>query len=83
MEITKITSKDGLPFPSIFAANQASRWVGDNILFVEEAGRVYILNASMEAIRKAQAAFVGEAERVGLKDENDVVATIKELRRER
>jgi hypothetical protein len=37
----------------------------------------------MEAMRKAQAAFAGEAERVGLKDENDVVTTIKELRRER
>ena len=56
---------------------------GDKILFVEEAGKVYILNASMEALRKAQAAFAGEAERVGLKDENDVVTTIKELRRER
>ena len=37
----------------------------------------------MEALRKAQAAFAGEAQRVGLKDENDVVAMIKELRRER
>jgi len=56
---------------------------GDKILFVEEAGKVYILNASMEALRKAQAAFADEAQRVGLKDENDVVTMIKELRRER
>jgi len=51
---------------------------GDKILFIEEAGKVYILNASMEALKKAQAAFAEEAERVGLKDEDDIVAMIKQ-----
>ncbi|WP_332636943.1 hypothetical protein [Acetomicrobium sp.] len=37
----------------------------------------------MEALRKAQAAFAGEAQRAGLNDESDVVTMIKELRRER
>ena len=56
---------------------------GDKILFIEEAGKVYILNASMEALKEAQAAFAEEAERVGLKDEDDIVAMIKQLQQER
>ena len=82
MEITKITSKGQVTIP-VDIRRKLGVKMGDKILFVEEAGRVYILNASMEVIRKAQAAFAGEAQRVGLNDESDVVAMIKELRRER
>jgi len=67
MEIAKITSKGQVTIPI-----DIRRKLG-----VKEG------DASMEALRKAQAAFAGEAQRVGLKDENDVVAMIKELRRER
>jgi len=82
MEIAKITSKGQVTIPIDIRRNLGVK-EGDKILFAEEAGKVYILNASMEALRKAQAAFAGEAQRVGLKDESDVVAMIKELRRER
>ena len=56
---------------------------GDKILFVEEAGRIYILNSSMEALRETQTAFAGEAERAGLKSEGDVNRMVKEVRQER
>ena len=82
MEIAKITSKGQVTIP-IDIRRKLGVKEGDKILFVEEEGKVYILNASMEALRKAQAAFAGEAQRVGLKDESDVVTMIKELRRER
>ena len=82
MEIAKITSKGQVTIP-INIRRKLGVKEGNKILFVEEAGKVYILNASMEALRKAQTAFAGEAQRVGLKDENDAVAMIKELRRER
>ena len=55
---------------------------GDKILFVEESGRIYMMNSSMDAFREAQRAFAGEAERVGLQDDDDVMAMIKELREE-
>ncbi len=32
--------------------------------------------------REAQAAFAGEAERVGIKDDEDIMAMIKEMRQE-
>ena len=52
---------------------------GDKVLFVEEAGRIYMMNSSMDALREAQRTFAGEAERLGLKND-DVMAMIKELR---
>lgn len=82
MEIAKITSKGQVTIP-IDIRRKLGVKEGDKILFIEEAGKVYILNASIEALRKAQVAFAGEAQRVGLNDENDAVAMIKELRRER
>ena len=41
-----------------------------------------MMNSSMDALREAQRAFVGEAERLGLKDDDDVMTMIKELREE-
>ena len=55
---------------------------GDKVLFVEEAGRIYMINSSMDAFREAQMEFAGEADRVGLRDDEDVVNMIKELRKE-
>ena len=82
MEIAKITSKGQITIPVEIRKKLGAR-EGDKILFIEEAGRVYMLNASIVAIREAQIAFSGEAERVGLNREEDVVALIKELRNEK
>jgi len=53
------------------------------VLFLEEAGRIYLANSSIEALREAQAAFAGEAEQLGLETEEDVVEMAKELWKER
>ena len=38
--------------------------MANKILFVEESGRVYMMNSSMDALREAQRSFEqGEAER--------------------
>ena len=82
MELAKITSKGQVTIPVEIRRKLGVR-EGDKLLFVEEAGKVYILNSSMEALKEAQTAFAGEAERAGLKNEDDVVAMMKEFRRER
>ncbi len=82
MELAKLTSKGQITIP-IDIRRKLGIKEGDKILFIEEAGRIYILNSSMEALREAQAAFSGEAERVGLKNEDDVVAMMKEFRKKR
>ena len=82
MELAKITSKGQITIP-IDIRRKLGVKDGDKVLFVEEAGKIYILNSSMEALKEAQAAFTGEAKRAGLKDEDDVVAMMKDFRRER
>jgi hypothetical protein len=41
-----------------------------------------MMNSSMDALREAQRSFAGEAERLGLKDDDDVMEMIKSLRQE-
>ncbi len=82
MELAKVTSKGQITIP-IDIRRKLGVKEGDKILFVEEQGRIIMMNSSMDALRKAQAAFAGEAERLGLKDEQDVADLVSELRRER
>ncbi len=82
MEVAKVTSKGQITIP-IDIRRKLGVKEGDKILFIEEQGKIVMMNSSMEALRKAQAAFAGEAERLGLKDEQDVVDLIRELRHER
>ena len=54
---------------------------GDKILFFQnEEGEIVLSNASATAIRKAQNAFAGLAEKLGIKDEDDVQALVNEVR---
>ena len=47
----------------------------------ENAG-VPMMNSSMDALREAQKAFAGVAEKASLKNDDDVMVMIKELREE-
>ena len=82
MELAKVTSKGQITIP-IDIRRKLGIKEGSKVLFIEDAGRIYIANSSMEALREAQEAFRGEAERVGLQSEEDVVDMIKEIRKER
>lgn len=86
MELAKVTSKGQITIP-IEIRKKLGIKNGDKILFVEESGRVYMMNSSMDnssmdALREAQRSFAGEAERLGLKDDDDVMEMIKSLRQE-
>jgi len=82
MELAKVTSKGQITIP-IEIRKKLGIKEGSKVLFLEEGGRIYLANSSMEALREAQQAFVGEADRIGLETEDDVMAMIKELREER
>jgi len=81
MELAKITMRGQITIPVRIRKRLGVR-DGDKVIFVEENGRVVIENASMIALRNAQDSFVGEAERLGLRNEDDVVDLVKEVRRE-
>lgn len=54
---------------------------GDKILFFQKkTGEIVISNASSQAIRKAQAAFTGAAEAMGIYSENDIQELVNEVR---
>lgn len=82
MELAKITSNGQITIPTSIRSKLGLK-NGDNVMFMEESGRVIMLNSSVYALREAQKAFVGEADRLGLKDEDDVVDMIKQLRNDR
>ena len=76
MELAKVTSKGQVTIP-VEIRKKLGIKNGDKVLFIEDAGRIYMMNSSMEALREAQMAFKGEAERLGLKNEDDVMEMIK------
>ena len=81
MELAKITSKGQITIPREIRKKLGVK-DGDKVLFLEEGGRIVLMNSAMAALQTAQAAFAGAAEEAGLKDEQDVVDMIKALRRE-
>ena len=82
MELAKVTSKGQITIP-IEIRKKLGIKEGSKVLFLGEAGRIYLTNSSMEALKEAQQAFTGEAKRLGLETEDDVVEMVGELRRER
>ena len=58
--------------------------VRDKILFFQKpSGEVVINNASAQAIYKAQKAFEGVAEQMGVYNEDDIQALVDEVRYEK
>jgi AbrB family looped-hinge helix DNA binding protein len=81
MELAKVTSNGQITIPVEIRRKLGIKG-GDKVLFTEDSGKIYMTNSSMEALCNAQKAFEGEAERLGLKNDDDVMALIKALRDE-
>lgn len=82
MELVKVTSKGQITIP-VAIRKLLGIQEGDKILFVEEGEKVVMMNASTNALLKAQKAFEGTAEELGIQNEQDVVDLVKEIRAER
>lgn len=82
MELAKITTKGQITLP-VSIRRELNLKDGDKVAFIEKDGNYIIINPVSLAIDKARKDFEGEAERLGLKDEEDVVKMVKELRREK
>ena len=81
MELAKVTTKGQITIP-IMIRKRLGIKEGDKLLFVDRPDGVVMLNPTMMALGKIGRAFEGEAERLGLETEADVVAMIKEVRRD-
>ena len=82
MELAKITTRGQITIPLEIRRKLGVK-DGDKVVFLEQDGRIIMENSVMLALKDVQDAFRGEAERLGLKTEEDVVTMVKEIRRER
>ena len=82
MELAKVTSKGQITIPVAIRRALGIK-DGDKVMFIQQEGKVVMMNASPDALLEAQQAFLGVAEETGLKDEQDVVDMVKEIRAER
>ena len=81
MELAKITSNGQITLP-ISIRRKLNLKDGGKVAFIEQGDAFTIVNPVSLAIQELQQTFAGEAERLGLKTEEDVVALVKEVRKE-
>jgi len=79
MEIAKITSRGQITIPIDIRKKLGVR-EGDKIVFIEDENRIFVANVAKIAFANLRAGFEGEAERLGLDDERDVVTLVDEVR---
>ena len=82
MELAKVTTKGQITIPKAVRETLKIK-EGSKIIFLRKGEDIIIKNSAMLAIEKIQDAFEGEAERLGLENEEDVVKMIKEYRKKR
>ena len=80
MNLAKLSSNGQITVPTEIRSLLGLK-AGDKVLFVRNpSGEIVINNASSQAIYKAQKAFAGVAEEIGVSNEDDVQALIDEVR---
>ena len=82
MELAKVTTKGQVTIPKSIRELLGLK-EGSKIIFIQKGNDIVIQNSAMLALEKIQDAFDGEAERLGLETEEDVVKMIKEFRKNR
>ena len=80
MNLAKISANGQITVP-VEIRRQLGLKSGDKILFFKnQKGEIVVSNASASAIKKAQAAFAGASEVLGVSSEDDIQALVDEVR---
>lgn len=82
MSVAKVTSQGQITIPADVRKRLGIQ-PGSKVIFIQDGDRVMMANATIEAFGQMHKAFAGEAERLGLKDEQDVVDMVKQVRADR
>ena len=82
IELAKVTTKGQITIPKAIREKLELK-EGSKIIFLQRGEDIIIKNSAMLALERMQNEFEGEAERLGLKNEDDVVKFIKDFRKER
>lgn len=80
MNLAKISANGQITVP-VEVRRMLGLKSGDKILFLQKQnGEIVVYNASSQAIRKAQSAFTGAAEEIGVSSEDDIQALVDKVR---
>ena len=80
MNLAKISSNGQITIP-VEIRRLLDLKSGDKILFLQKPnGEIVVSNASAQAIYKAQSAFYGVAEEMGVYNEEDIQSLVDEVR---
>ena len=80
MNLAKISANGQITVP-VEVRRQLGLKSGDKLLFLQKQnGEIIVSNASATAIRKAQTAFKGVAEEMGINSEDDIQDLVNEVR---
>lgn len=80
MNLAKVSSNGQITVP-IEIRKLLGLKTGDKILFFQNSnGEIIINNASAKAIYKAQTAFAGVAQEIGVNNEDDIQDLVNEIR---
>ena len=81
MDIARISVKGQVTIPIAIRKTLGLK-EGDKVIFAEKDGNIILINSNRLAFEELQRDMVGEAERVGWKNEQDVVNFCKQVRQE-
>jgi len=79
MDMARISTKGQITIP-IAVRKSLCLKEGDKVVFVQKGENIVLLNSNRLAFMEFQESMMGEAERVGWKDEQDVVKFCKDVR---
>lgn len=82
MELAKVTSKGQITIPKEIRELLKLK-EGSKIIFLKKGRDIIIKNSVMMALEDIQDSFDGEAEKLNLKTEEDVVNMIKDYRKDK
>ena len=79
MELARVSSKGQITIP-IEIRKKLNLKEGDKVLFVEKEGNVFILNASVVALKEMQDNMKDESMKKGLSSEKEVNEYVEKIR---
>ena len=82
MELARLTTKGQVTIPKAIRETLGVG-TGDQILFVRQGNDVVLKNSAKVSLKNIQRSFRGEAKKNGIRDSEDVVKMVKEVRSER
>lgn len=82
MELARVSSKGQITIP-IEIRKKLNLKEGDKVLFAEENGNIFVLNASLVALREIQGNMKDEGKKQNLNSEEDVNQYVEKIREEK